>query len=161
MTLTISYAVYIKSNGEINHFESYHAELSPAEGVTSDGYTIKHMTLAQVEALAKDTSAFCDEYWLKSGTWTKRSVRKNNYYFWNSDTESWDLNNTGLISSIRDDRDGKLYMSDWTQAVGDSPLNDTKKAEWATYRQKLRDFMSTIPSDIDDVADVTWPTKPT
>ena len=40
-------------------------------------------------------------------------------------------------------RNRKLKNSDWTQA-NDSPLSDTKKAEWATYRQKLRDLTKTV-----------------
>ena len=39
-------------------------------------------------------------------------------------------------------RNKKLTDSDWTQAP-DSPLSDTKKAEWATYRQALRDLTKT------------------
>ena len=39
-------------------------------------------------------------------------------------------------------RNKKLADSDWTQAP-DSPLSDTKKAEWATYRQALRDLTKT------------------
>jgi len=39
-------------------------------------------------------------------------------------------------------RNRKLKNSDWTQA-NDSPLSDTKKAEWATYRQALRDLTKT------------------
>ena len=40
-------------------------------------------------------------------------------------------------------RNRKLKNSDWTQA-NDSPLSDTKKAEWATYRQALRDLTKTV-----------------
>ena len=32
----------------------------------------------------------------------------------------------------------RLKASDWTQ-LPDSPLSEAKKAEWATYRQALRD----------------------
>jgi len=38
-------------------------------------------------------------------------------------------------------RNKKLADSDWTQAA-DSPLSDSKKAEWKTYRQTLRDLPS-------------------
>jgi hypothetical protein len=40
----------------------------------------------------------------------------------------------------------------------DSPLSDSKKAEWQTYRQALRD----LPSNQSNVSirTVTWPTKP-
>ena len=51
-----------------------------------------------------------------------------------------------------------LSMSDWTQAA-DSPLTNSKKAEWATYRQALRDFMASY-SDSTALEDVTWPTEP-
>lgn len=40
---------------------------------------------------------------------------------------------------MRQERDYLLFRSDWTQA-NDSPLSAEKKAEWATYRQKLRDI---------------------
>ena len=50
-------------------------------------------------------------------------------------------------------RNKKLADSDWTQA-NDSPLSDTKKAEWATYRQQLRDFPATCtPADTADFPD--------
>jgi hypothetical protein len=48
-----------------------------------------------------------------------------------------------------------LLESDWTQAA-DSPLSDAKKAEWATYRQQLRD----LPANTTDPANPTWPTPP-
>ncbi len=52
-------------------------------------------------------------------------------------------------------RNTNLKMCDWTQAA-DSPLSDTKKAEWATYRQALRDITDSATS----LDDVTWPEKP-
>tara|TARA_R100001086_G_scaffold146265_2_gene77358 strand:+ start:619 stop:852 length:234 start_codon:yes stop_codon:yes gene_type:complete len=48
---------------------------------------------------------------------------------------------------MRSKRDGLLTQSDWTQ-MPDSPLSDSKKQEWATYRQALRDFPATwTPAD--------------
>lgn len=46
------------------------------------------------------------------------------------------------FSSIRATRNARLAATDWTQGA-DSPLSDSKKAEWATYRQELRDFPTT------------------
>ena len=44
-------------------------------------------------------------------------------------------------------RDDLLRKSDWTQ-MSDSPLSDSKKQEWATYRQALRDFPADwVPTD--------------
>jgi len=58
-------------------------------------------------------------------------------------------------SEFRKRRDGYLSDSDWTQAI-DSPLSDSKKLEWATYRQNLRD----LPSTVTDPLNVNYPEKP-
>lgn len=47
-----------------------------------------------------------------------------------------------------------LNKTDWTQ-MPDSPLSESKRAEWAVYRQALRDI--TNQSDPDNI---TWPTAP-
>lgn len=52
------------------------------------------------------------------------------------------LENVPHEKEMRTIRNGLLSASDWTQ-LPDSPLSDAKKAEWATYRQALRDFTST------------------
>ena len=59
---------------------------------------------------------------------------------------------------FREKRNRKLKASDWTQ-MEDSPLSDSKKAEWATYRTQLRNLPSNYDND-DDIINVTWPTKP-
>ena len=62
-----------------------------------------------------------------------------------------ELNNQ-VLKSIRATRRNKLAESDWTQ-FADSPLTDKKKAEWATYRQALRDLPQEYPNAIsnDDI----------
>ena len=59
---------------------------------------------------------------------------------------------------IRRKRDDLLTRSDWTQ-MSDSPLTDTQKTEWATYRQALRDMTATY-SEASTKNDVVWPVKP-
>ena len=62
------------------------------------------------------------------------------------------------IAELRKFRDNLLNISDWTQ-VSDSPLTDTKKTEWATYRQTLRD----LPAgnvNATSIDDVTFPDAP-
>lgn len=70
----------------------------------------------------------------------------------------------GLFEDLRRERDILLNQSDWTQ-TSDSPLTDTKKAEWAVYRTTLRNFPATFLDDDGEVtADIwnpVWPTKPT
>ena len=71
---------------------------------------------------------------------------------------------TVVWQEIRRKRDARLQGSDWTQ-YPDSPLSDSKKTEWATYRQQLRDLPTSANPTIDDngrlnQSSVTWPTKP-
>ena len=69
------------------------------------------------------------------------------------------INGTNSIE-VRGKRNLLLQQSDWTQ-VPDSPLTDAKKAEWATYRQQLRDMMSSYTdSETNTVENTTFPTPP-
>ena len=63
-----------------------------------------------------------------------------------------------VLDIVRNLRNSLLSECDWTQA-SDTPLTDSKKAEWATYRQTLRDLPAnnTSATSIDDV---TFPTPP-
>lgn len=47
--------------------------------------------------------------------------------------------NDWLLERLRKHRNRYLAACDWTQAI-DSPLTDSKKTEWATYRKNLRDI---------------------
>jgi protoheme ferro-lyase len=62
-----------------------------------------------------------------------------------------------IAKHIRIERLKLLQLCDWTQTA-DSPLSDTKKAEWQTYRQALRDLPST--NSASSVDDIVWPTPP-
>ena len=56
---------------------------------------------------------------------------------------------------VRAARNAVLKSSDW-RVMSDSPLSNSKKAEWQTFRQALRD----IPDQAGFPANVTWPSKP-
>ena len=62
---------------------------------------------------------------------------------------------TDYIGALRHLRDILLRESDWTQFT-DSPLSESKKNEWKTYRQNLRD----LPATESDPENATVPTKP-
>jgi len=75
---------------------------------------------------------------------------------WTINTLTTDQQSAATVARaaiIRQQRDAKLTACDWTQ-ISDCPL--TNKAEWATYRQALRDLTkeSGFPWEI------TWPTEP-
>ena len=56
---------------------------------------------------------------------------------------------------LRNQRTDKLLFCDWTQG-NDTPLGSSKKTEWATYRQALRD----LPANTSDPKNPTWPSEP-
>ena len=60
--------------------------------------------------------------------------------------------------TVRHHRNTLLASSDWTH-LSDSPLSPSKKAEWATYRQSLRDIPSNY-SAATSLDDVNWPSQP-
>jgi hypothetical protein len=55
---------------------------------------------------------------------------------------------------VRDERNKRLSLSDWTQ-VSDSPLDETQKQKWQSYRQLLRDVTKQT-----DPTDIQWPDLP-
>lgn len=57
--------------------------------------------------------------------------------------------------SIRSDRNQRLKDCDWTQ-LADATLSEETIAEWAVYRQALRD----IPSQAGFPWEIVWPTQP-
>jgi len=63
------------------------------------------------------------------------------------------------VEWVREQRNVLLTNTDWTQN-SDSPLSDSKKQEWATYRQSLRDLPSQYNSG-DNPKDVVFPNQPT
>jgi len=60
------------------------------------------------------------------------------------------------MADLRSKRDRLLASCDWVM-MSDSPIAD--KTTWETYRQSLRDITNGL-STVDDVNNVTWPSKP-
>ena len=92
----------------------------------------------------------------KDGAWKTREW-KGDYYTWKSN-ETWEFNSAAFWEKVREDRTWKIFQTDWTQ-LPDSPLSDSKKAEWAEYRTALRD----VPSNNESATrldDIVWPDKP-
>lgn len=63
-----------------------------------------------------------------------------------------------VLDYIRERRNALLKACDWTQAT-DSPLSDEKKAEWAAYRQELRDLPSAYTNS-NSFVDIVFPEMP-
>ena len=58
-------------------------------------------------------------------------------------------------NDARSERNALLSQSDWA-VMPDSPLSDSDKTSWQTYRQALRD----VPAQAGFPDNITWPTKP-
>ena len=69
---------------------------------------------------------------------------------------STSMSNEDIINVIRQTRNYLLQQCDWTQ-LPDSPLSDTKRSEWATYRQALRDITETYAENL---LDTEFPNQP-
>tara|TARA_R100000278_G_C5420292_1_gene146315 strand:+ start:510 stop:728 length:219 start_codon:yes stop_codon:yes gene_type:complete len=67
------------------------------------------------------------------------------------------------MNELRNVRNKLLRDSDWA-VMPDSPLSDSKKDEWKTYRQALRDMTKTANPKTQGAmlvsSSVTFPTKP-
>ena len=81
--------------------------------------------------------------------------------------EVWDAAMIEVVKTlIRETRDRKLLVTD-KYVLPDYPhTSEEKRQEYLTYRQSLRDFMSTITFEIpeDGIIEydiVTWPEEPT
>lgn len=85
-----------------------------------------------------------DEYVVVDG----EAVRK-------PESEIKSFQDSRLLVGIINMRNGLLSESDYTQGT-DAPLTVEQKAEWATYRQALRD----LPENIEDLANPVWPIPP-
>jgi hypothetical protein len=59
---------------------------------------------------------------------------------------------------VRRARDRDLLMSDWTQ-LPDAPLTPEKKAEWAAYREQLRN-LTIVYANVKTPSEIIPPTKP-
>jgi hypothetical protein len=94
---------------------------------------------------------------------TEEIAKLQTYIDGNADAAYTSLVQSSIWNVIRIERDQKLKDSDWTVMDG-SPLSDSKKDEWKTYRQALRDMPSgTVPvidADQNIVSGLTWPTEP-
>ena len=108
----------------------------------------------QIEESSNIFEVHSDLKWVDCDDSVKVSWTYNGSTFADSDTRTTAEKTNTQWSAIRIQRTGKLKASDWTQGA-DSPLTDSKKTEWVSYRQALRDITKQS-----DPFNITWPTEP-
>ena len=148
-----TYIASVNSEGEISSIWTSGAIPSPAEGTNPDNQL---ETIVWVNQVVPDLTNFSETKYYKDNAWVDREVKPAEYYNWKD--EAWVLDSPALYTKLRARRNRKLYMCDWTQTA-DSPLTDEKKAEWASYRQALRDVPSDNPGST-GLDQVIWPDQP-
>ena len=107
-----------------------------------------------LRADGNDQDSYDSLEWLDSST--KPTKAKLDSYLSSVETDE--------MIVFRQMRNQKLLESDWTR-IDDCGISTSKKAEWATYRQELRDITKTvtpvfITRGIIDESKFSWPTKP-
>tara|TARA_B110000093_G_scaffold87414_1_gene94647 strand:+ start:839 stop:1288 length:450 start_codon:yes stop_codon:yes gene_type:complete len=142
----------VKDNGEIQTI------VCPSvDSLYEDGQDCGEVT-ARILPFETDTMNALELTYWHNDAWATRTARPSHLSVWEGHDTGWVTPVEPLGSVIRDKRGILLINSDWTQ-VPDTPLADAKKAEWAEYRQALRD----LPQDYlsaTSLDDITWPTKP-
>lgn len=74
------------------------------------------------------------------------------------------LASSNAMKELRFERRVRLAESDWSR-LDDVGLSTSKKADWETYRQALRDLPASASPSLNsdgtlNNSSVTWPTKP-
>ena len=106
--------------------------------------------LGLTDAFAVDVSTISDTFALSHIHLLQVNVSEKTVT-WQKDKYDAEVLNRKL-KNIRSERNKKLAESDWTQSRDITLDNDDA---WKSYRNKLRDFPSTV-----DINNIVWPTKP-
>ena len=134
--------------------------IKPDGVVSKDGVAVSGLSLSSLPAdtWAVHWDSTKSEGELEKTDWSVEVI--TDYTPWQSAITEYDAayvapdSNTAK-GEVIGNRDSLLALSDWTQ-LADAPLTATKKAEWATYRQALRD----LPANTSDFSNPTYPTEP-
>lgn len=126
--------------------------------LVSEGETINNMVARYDHSEFFATTGDYYHYYWNGSNFAKIADAPDDFNKYDWSTHTWSLDSDALWEYVREERAHLLLMCDWTQ-VSDAPLSDSKKAEWATYRQALRNMPATYASAT-GIADVIWPTPP-
>lgn len=141
---------FVKDDGLIQYALVPSDETQYVEGSVIDGLTCRLFSYEENPETFLDT-----QYWNGTG-WSNKPEKPGDYYDWASG--SWSFNSERFQSAVRMERTRLLRWSDWTQ-MPDSPLSAAERADWAIYRQALRDFPATITTET-TLEELVWPTAP-
>jgi hypothetical protein len=148
-----TYISSINAEGEVQTIYRAAAIPVPVEGTDPD---FADNTIVHVVGAIADLQVFADLHYYSDGEWVGRDPKPAAYYDWKDG--AWALDSAALFTLIRQQRDNRLYASDWTQ-LADVNLSDALSSDWADYRLALR----SVPADnsgVTSLDEVTWPVAP-
>jgi hypothetical protein len=145
----------------------YFASIEPTTGVVSgiagvsnpnlytDGETRDGKILKAIPPGASPDHYLANLYW-NGSEFIEYPEKPDDYHDWNG--SAWVFNSEFALLKLRRQRTSLLFASDWTQ-MPDSPLTETERADWATYRQSLRDMTDNFEL-ITQWSDIVFPAEP-
>jgi hypothetical protein len=154
----IRYIVWVDGEGDIKIVKIAKGNNNPENGAidaANNNWTILH----KMDAI-EDMNEFVEErYWsFTESAYKTRAAKPNRYGVWADGAWSWDSDL--LLGDIREERNLKLFKSDWA-VFTDSPLSDSQKTEATNYRTALRNLPSTVNMNtVTSIDDTPWPTAP-
>ena len=100
----------------------------------------------------------CSGHYYTGSAFVAIPVRPSRFHDWDWDNKVWHNHVINMWKAVRKERDMLLAVCDWTQ-VADSPLSTQDKADWAMYRNQLRNFPQ-WNSSVTDWDALNWPVPP-
>tara|TARA_R110000744_G_scaffold288443_1_gene399436 strand:- start:37 stop:492 length:456 start_codon:yes stop_codon:yes gene_type:complete len=149
-----TYVTRVNAEGEAESIWTSGAIPSPDEGTDPNDST---KTIVHVSGDIIDLNSFISLKYYKDGVWKDRDIKPGEYYNWVN--EEWVADRETLLGIVRQERNNKLFQSDWTQSA-DSPLTPDVKAQWLSYRNSLRSVPANIPAGASTYDEVIWPDAP-
>lgn len=95
-------------------------------------------------------------YYIENDAAVEIPPQPSQYSTFDFATKQWVLTPDRAMSDVAIKRNKLLFSSDWTQ-IPNNPLTSQQQADWATYRQQLRD----VTSQSGYPYNVVWPVAPT
>lgn len=139
----------VTQSGEVAYIISPAINDMYTDGQVYNDHTARHISHECVDSEVLET-------WYWNDGWQTREAQPSVFHDWID--RAWLLNKDRLMLEIRNQRQLKLAQCDWTQMY-DSPLTETEKANWRTYRQALRDLPQNYP-DATTIDEVNFPSPP-
>lgn len=136
--------------------KSYYAYLASGEIVRSGTLQDEVYAELSVDGLTfAEGVAHPHTHYVDSGEPVMFPHQPSHCHKFNYKTKQWEPDLDAAWAKVRLQRNSLIQASDWT-TLPDVPLTSEQKAQWAAYRQALRDVTKQA-----DPLNIVWPSAPT